>query len=415
MLFSFLGEVFKGSRDAVRLQKKIDKCDWTNSQEISKLFSEVFKKFFDSRVDIPENIFESLVNLLDRAQSIDKDLMKKIIEFNAEDRFGYDFNPEEFLNKCDFDDELIYDCIMEWYYEKLVGIVDENKLEEQRKNAIKDIKQYFYRFGFKWDPSFDDYHFSPDFILEHFGSKWDLDVDFLRYVANNMNIFDIDRKYFKWMTDDEFDAVILEAVWEDWWTYQKSFDWNRFEKMPNEFAKNLIASWYSQTVMDHLDKFEITDELESWFFEYYDYFDSDRGDFREFVEKLSNSLWKKFNKSLVSTIISYWGEKGSFLLIHTLENFEWLDYESAKEIAETGNLHLLKIRQYFDVTDEQWKKLESLSEIVERHDRKRLEEEQKLRKIDQREEKEIRKEERKMEEKERRDKIERERRDEEDW
>lgn len=76
---------------------------------------------------------------------------------------------------------------------------------------------------------------------------------------------------------------------------------------------------------------------------------------REYLfEKLSSLGKKSFGKLEASAIME--NDRGGWFLVNHLEKFKWLDYESAKEIALTWNLHLIPRlgygAEYFQVTEE---------------------------------------------------------------
>ena len=348
----------KAERDAKRLQKKIDKCDWSVSQEISNLLEEILNKYSYMDKDVPVDVEKSFKSLLDRATHIDKNLMKQLIKVDNDLWVFFSLlNPERLFDKCDFDDELIYNSIMAWYYRKLEGIVDENKLEEQRKKALKDVKEYFYPGGFAQNQELFwlDLEEHPEYLLERFGSKWDLDKDFLEYVASNdnMNSEDIDRKYFKWMSDDEFNEKLLYRQF-----HNKDIVWDEYDRMPNGFALEIISEWYWEDVLNHLEKFEITGEL------LYSLLNGEERDFQDEALQKLVSLKKKFNNEETLLIFEACIRNpyiADFVFDHK-EQFE-LDYEVAKKIANLWCLYdgFWFGPEDFNVTDDQWQELLNIS------------------------------------------------------
>jgi len=66
--------------------------------------------------DVPSDVEKSFKSLLDKANHIDKELMKQIIKvdnMSCMDLSGFStLNLEGLFDKCDLDDELIYNSIM---------------------------------------------------------------------------------------------------------------------------------------------------------------------------------------------------------------------------------------------------------------------------------------------------------------
>lgn len=208
-----------------RLKRKINKLDGKEQDKLSCLLDEYAKlmKEYDSSNESFE-IVKLFKSLLERLDTISKDVMKKLIEYT---NLGYffgeknvskpieciDISPIEYLNKCDdIDDEIIYMFIMRGDAYELRHLIDASRFDKVSKKAFKDIKGYLYPGTFEENRKLFWYHFGDEWItfLEYFSKIWDLDGDFCEFVVEGLH-YDVnkkDRKYFKWMTDSEFDEAL---------------------------------------------------------------------------------------------------------------------------------------------------------------------------------------------------------------
>lgn len=212
------------------LAKKIESCDWKDTKQLLKLLNRAVKIIQENSgwdAAIHTALRNLLNNLLNNAESIDKEVMKKFLKINLidfcifnndEDSPLIDDRLREALDKCDMDDDLIYNCIMAWHYNFLESLVDEDRLKKINKKAYDDFKKYL--FSGELRNKNDLVNYWPGHRYRDTGrtrverelfdmfDNWDFDYEVFDFLMKHDAFFEKEfheyARYFTGMSDEEF-------------------------------------------------------------------------------------------------------------------------------------------------------------------------------------------------------------------
>lgn len=215
-----LVKVLKEENEGNHLIERMDRCNWNNPKQVLKFFDEIERLYLWEQkwgAEIPSVIYNSFYSLLKRTKSIDRKLMKKILKYYNLWKFDVEFSPSDFFDKCEMDDELIYNSIMAGWYTFLKRLVDDDRLKEINKKAYDDFKRYLFSGELEnkkdlvwgwWDCYLDKGRMAVEDSLFEMLDNWDFDYevfDFLmKHDVSFKEEFQRYAEHFTGMSDEEF-------------------------------------------------------------------------------------------------------------------------------------------------------------------------------------------------------------------